>query len=327
MRQDQLHCFRQRGIGLVEIMIALTISLVLTAGVIQFYLGSKQSYRLEDALSRVQETGRFAMSAISRDMRMADFWGCGARASLTLVNRLDSTDIPFHEAVDGTSNNGLNGSDTLVLRYAQSIGVNVLTHNLGSRSVTVDPSVSTTDVRVRAAGTTKYKDYVVLCNPVSADIFRVIDASDAGSISADTDDLFTMASSASGALATSYDTAAEFHVATQKAYVIENSDSGQPALFVRVNGGQRQEIVEGVENMQILYGEDTNGDRQADHYVEASPAVMDQVVSVRISLLARSFENNVTGEPQPIDYSPAPPADRRLRQVFTETLTLRNRVL
>lgn len=320
MRQDQSHYYRQRGIGLVEIMIALTISLVLTAGVIQFYLGSKQSYRLEDALSRVQETGRFAMSAISRDARMADFWGCGARASLTLVNRLSSTDIPFHQAVYGTNNEGLNGSDTLVLRYAQSIGVNVLTHNLGSGSVTVEPKVATTDVRVRTASAADYKDYVVLCNPVSADILRVVDATE-------TDDEFTLAPSASGALATSYDTAAEFHVATQKAYVIENSGSGQPALFVRVNGGARQEIVEGVENMQILYGEDTNGDRQADHYVEASPAVMDQVVSVRVSLLVRSFENNVTGEPQPIDYNPAPPADRRLRQIFTETLTLRNRVL
>ncbi len=63
----------QRGLSLVELMVALVISLFLTAGVIQLFIGSKQTYRLYDALSRIQENGRFALQAMARDIRMAGY--------------------------------------------------------------------------------------------------------------------------------------------------------------------------------------------------------------------------------------------------------------
>ncbi len=59
-------------------MVALVISLFLTAGVIQLFIGSKQTYRLHDALSRMQENGRFALQAMAKDIRMAGFTDGGA---------------------------------------------------------------------------------------------------------------------------------------------------------------------------------------------------------------------------------------------------------
>lgn len=336
MRTTRHH---QCGVGIIEIMIALTISLVLTAGVVQFYLGSKQSYRLEDALSRVQETGRFAINAIAADARMADFWGCGARSSLNLVNNLDksssSTYFPFHQAVLGTNNSGgFSASDTLTLRSSQSIGANILSY--ASSIVTVSPAVRES---VLDKG-----DYVVLCNPVSADIVRLTSANGGAS---ETNDKFGVAPGVDGnapagsclqssgvnavCFATKYDTAAEMSIATQKTYLIQAGTSGQPGLFVRINGSPVRELIEGVEDMQILYGEDINDDRQVDRYVVAGAVGLDmqRVISLQVALLVRSLEANVTTEPQPINFNGATisGSDRRLRQVYTATLALRNRVL
>ncbi|MCC8995396.1 MAG: prepilin-type N-terminal cleavage/methylation domain-containing protein [Candidatus Contendobacter sp.] len=63
----------QRGLTLVEILVALMISAFLIAGVIQLFIGSKQTYRGHDALSRIQENGRFVMDKMASDIRMAGY--------------------------------------------------------------------------------------------------------------------------------------------------------------------------------------------------------------------------------------------------------------
>ena len=61
IRHAQEHC--QRGFTLVELMVALAVSLLLLAGVIQVYLSSKQAYRVQDNVARIQESGRLAMGS------------------------------------------------------------------------------------------------------------------------------------------------------------------------------------------------------------------------------------------------------------------------
>ncbi len=68
---------RQRGLSLIELMIALLIGLVVTYGMIQIFLGSKVAYQVQDGLSRVQENSRFTMSYLERNIRMAGYMGCG----------------------------------------------------------------------------------------------------------------------------------------------------------------------------------------------------------------------------------------------------------
>jgi type IV pilus assembly protein PilW len=69
---------RQRGFSLIEIMVALALSLFLITGMIQLLIGNKQSYRVHEAQSRMQENGRFALEALGRDIRMVGFNGCPA---------------------------------------------------------------------------------------------------------------------------------------------------------------------------------------------------------------------------------------------------------
>ena len=82
--------------------------------------------------------------------------------------------------------------------------------------------------------------------------------------------------------------------------------------------------------MEILYGVDTDNDDAANFYVQPPMHVPDwaQVVSVRISLLVATIDNNLTTHrPFPlVSTAINTPADRRFRRVFTSTIALRNRL-
>lgn len=65
---------RQTGLTLVEILLAFAISAFLIAGVIQLLIGSKQTYRSSEGLSRIQENGRLALEMMARNIRMAGFY-------------------------------------------------------------------------------------------------------------------------------------------------------------------------------------------------------------------------------------------------------------
>lgn len=103
-------------------------------------------------------------------------------------------------------------------------------------------------------------------------------------------------------------------------FYIANS-GGVPNLFCNGNGGggTPQPLIAGVESMDILYGEDTTPKSGvANQYVPANAVSnMADVVSVRIQLVVRSPDDNLTDT---ITAS----GDRRIRQTFTSTITLRN---
>jgi len=73
MRNNTLN--KQAGVTLVEIMIAITVGLILSAGLIQIFTSSKQAYKMQDSLGLLQENGRFALNTLTRAAHMADHWG------------------------------------------------------------------------------------------------------------------------------------------------------------------------------------------------------------------------------------------------------------
>ncbi len=64
---------RQRGLTLVELMVALVIGLVLLGGVLGVYLSGKRTYRARDGLSLVQENGRVALLQLRRGVQWAGY--------------------------------------------------------------------------------------------------------------------------------------------------------------------------------------------------------------------------------------------------------------
>ncbi|AMK78282.1 MULTISPECIES: PilW family protein [Methylomonas] len=99
----------QRGMTLIEIMIALLIGAFLLTGIIQIFIGSRQSYRMQENMSRLQENGRFALEFLSHDIRMTGFWGC---------RNPTSPDIDIAGTNDNATNGDSidNGTDTITLK-------------------------------------------------------------------------------------------------------------------------------------------------------------------------------------------------------------------
>jgi type IV pilus assembly protein PilW len=103
---------RQRGMSLVELMVAMTIGLIITVVIANLFLGTKQTYRTQDDLSRMQENLRFAFQVIGRTVRLA-----GYRADW---NRTVDQVFLVNPPIDGANGAGANGSDIIIVRFQGS---------------------------------------------------------------------------------------------------------------------------------------------------------------------------------------------------------------
>ncbi len=65
-----------KGISLIEIVISLLISSLLVAAMIAVFINIKQTYRVQDNISRIQDSGSLALEFMGRDIRMLGYWGC-----------------------------------------------------------------------------------------------------------------------------------------------------------------------------------------------------------------------------------------------------------
>ena len=127
-------------------------------------------------------------------------------------------------------------------------------------------------------------------------------------------------------------------------YIGWNADRGEPGLYrMDMTAGIAdadlvvEELVEGIENMQILYGFSRptaqGGDGQSVDFWLTASQVTDWglVIAMRIALLARSQSDAYT-RPESFTFDLletelTTPNDRRLRLPFTTTLALRNQVV
>ena len=75
LRNQKINERNQKGMALVELLVAMLIGLVLVGGILQIFSSSRQTHRVHEATARMQESGRMALEVISRDVRMADFLG------------------------------------------------------------------------------------------------------------------------------------------------------------------------------------------------------------------------------------------------------------
>jgi type IV pilus assembly protein PilW len=126
----------QQGLTLVELLVALAISLVIVIAASTFFLGSSRSRDTQDAASLLQDNARFATEVITRSIQQAGYqnyiWSTAGAASRREVlppsdgqpdlrgyNNTAAGTSTNHGAHD-TSSNRINNSDTLVARFQGS---------------------------------------------------------------------------------------------------------------------------------------------------------------------------------------------------------------
>ena len=352
MHNAKMNCINRArsdlGFGVIELMVALVISMFLLAAVSTVYMSSKQTFNTSNNVARIQENSRFALHFMNQDLRMAGFAGCTRNINSVLDVTASAYDANLYDptqVVGGWEFGGTAPGDTYALTTLDpasasagswaGMGASATLHgDLSSRNLvpgsdvlvvkransplavrfdaTWGPSGSEFDVKdgrpIDPANSSKRLppidefDLLVLSNCQQADLIQNTDTNpdSTGKIGrvagAGVPGNFDPAASP---LSQAYDDATDIYAFTSHAYFIAPGNDGGPSLFRLSfsNGqpaaGEEQELVEGVENMQVLYGEDTSGDGIANKYVAADdvadPAA---VVAVRIGLLMRATSLN-----------------------------------
>lgn len=325
---------KQAGFSVVELMVALTIGLILTAAVATLFINTNKTYNTQDDLARIQENARFAIEFITRDLRMAGYVGCTSNApsdpgsvasnvsdSLEGINNAATTNAwapsgtTFAPAVGGIAT----GTDAFTVRYFDpSVSTTVASQSSSTSFTVSDPTIFTDGEIVGISNCKQAEVFAVKCTESSSKCTNPIQST--------------------VSLANYFSTAGDaptIYAYTEHQYYVEDTSvttSHIPGLYRVTNRTDQTsgELVQGVEDMQLLYGVDTDGDGVPNQYVtSAAVTAWNKVVTVQIGLLMRSNTeyglNKDTATYSVLDTTFNDPSDLRVRRrVFTATVEKRN---
>lgn len=301
---------RQRGLTLVEFMISVAIGLLLVAAIATL-IASQSGNRAEvDRSGRMIENGRYAVRAMSDDLQLAGYWGelNGVPSTPPLAALPDPCSL---EVVDGGGAPGelLKGSQLHVQGYdapaALAVPVCIANQKTGTDILVVrhaDPDSSAYET-AGAVDTAKLASNVDPFNSTRLFIQTGLNAANTFGYKVDTG-----ANHANLDLKKKNNAKATvrkflvriYYVATCSVCTGSGADS-IPTLKMKelVHGPAWSDaitIAEGIENMQIDYGVDTNGDGAPEgDNVNGSLltyTTWPDVMAVKIHLLSRSLEKS-----------------------------------
>ncbi|MBD9679048.1 PilW family protein [Pseudomonas sp. PDM18] len=308
---------RQRGLSLVELLVAMALGLLLLAGVIQVVVGSKRSYQSGVALAELQENGRFALEAMAQDLRNAGFTGACTGALINASGVGDAQYAVERSPVEGygagmpaaawVPSGRLANTDAVLLRYASD-------PVLEARSISANRMFLVSSSAVAGA-------FYLLSDQQSCLLLR--NAGNAASLLADRSLEHFLAP------------ATRVYPYRYAIYWIGRGVDGTPGLFVTDNSQtsfkpNTEELVNGVAGMSLRYGVAGAGSEAVAAYKAAREMTTGdwrRVRTVRVSLLLQSQTREVDEAPKALQFdgrTVPPNAERRLRLVMSSTITLRN---
>jgi type IV pilus assembly protein PilW len=334
-----------KGFGLVELMIAVALGLLITVGILQVFLGSKDSHRMQKALSEVQQAGSYAIHFLKEDILMAGYMGCASidSVNVNILTKTPPSDLVFDAdtilvGVDNLAEgNGLDavvGSDSITIRRG-SIASAQLSGDMFSDSASVEVEVN----QISAVS----GDYLMISDCLSSDLFRASTITSGSDMTIEHGDTVN----ASASLSKIYRSDAEVYAFESIVYFIKDTGRQNPqggaiyGLFVQRRslgtGGTAPaavELIEGVENMQLNYGEDTDADLKVNRYVSAAGvSSWANVLSVKIELLLSANSAGVVGDSgtvtaQELNFAGARVSnnDGRYRRVLSSVVAIRNKL-
>jgi len=314
---------RQAGMTLIELMVSMLIGLFLMLGAVTVYNQGRQNYTVNESVARLQENLRFALDVLEPDIRLAGFWGMhsedtGVNPGGLVVNCQGGGDVtnwvfnPTGAGATGLAafNNIQAGAAGLVTANCPAFpaGIVVNTDLLEIRRASSQPAnLIAGEVQLQSGvnGSTAFLNGAVPPDFIDVDPTRMN----------------------------------TFGMVVNAWYVSNGSNSfaNTPSLRRRtLRGGQivDEEVIAGVENMQIQLGIDTDAvpDDNVDQYVDPdSPlAAVNPILAVRIWMLIRAtdtergFIDGATYAPLDDGLAPIQPGDGFRRMQVSKTIYLRN---
>ena len=374
------------GLSLIELMVAMVIGLILMLGVIQVFSASQVASRLSEGASRVQENARFALEFLERDIRMAGHMGCvNDQAHIVKgmgdpINHLtadpgDGSPLDFRVAIQGYEAPGTapgealtlggtweapalegalanlapaaaGGSDVLVLRYLSSEGAPVTAISLDGANSTV--AVEDGSISRMTAGGVSSPSLFGIADCAHADIFAGSVVAGLGQVLGNATDLTRYTVQPTGQTMI-------YRAESLVYYVGISADTGRPGLRrARADSTGsytiNEEVVEGVESLQLMYGLDATSDISPDDApagnitelaiasdvsVGTDAAAAGQwlrVGQVKVGLLMASPQPSLSATPTSapvtlgVEFEPAASGDGRYRGTYEVSIALRNRL-
>ncbi|PVZ70446.1 PilW family protein [Pelagibaculum spongiae] len=350
----KLNSFKQiqSGLTLVELLIAVTLSLLLLAGAGQIFFGANPTYRKSNEEIRLQDSGRFSVEAISRDVRLAGYQGC-ADPNLIEPNRMSNvadTVNPFDEAVrafrvDSTgdwSPSRPTDLNSLVSANAPRNNSDVISIQRASArfsQLAID-MVSATGVVTLANNNLGLvaNDIVIISDCETVDIFEI------GSVTVTTAPQVEVTFTTNSAtpdrnnFSKIYTNNARVMQLISRTYYTKNNGKTNRSGYAGYSlyqheSGDTSELSEGVEFLRVGLSERIAGGGLKVLTDDLSSADLGNVVGVQIAMLVQTAErsrNRQDGNSydllgssfSPTDYQSE---DLRSRRIFQTVLSIRNR--
>ncbi len=363
------------GFSLVELMISMVLGLLLISGMFAVFVGNQRSAALNVELANMQESMRFALNAVSDDVRMSGYQGCMDLNSGTVD--IIASDSPSPDlaatAISGAviqSNGSWSPSPQLGTGPNQFAPPSTITPRAGTHTLAIQfaqtPDSGLSGPQV-LAGTLNAEGPLELTRAISVDVgdLVLVSTCEAGEIFTATQ----VSSPSTGGMTIGHDASANTRASFQRTYGL-SANIGQTRVmpfttsiyYVAATGEDRPDgsslfalyqqtmpfdesdnppvmLVEGVENMRILFG--IGGDNGGLRYVNADSSAYDpaKIRSVRIGLLMSSYDPlledadssfyQLAGESVTRSSTMSTAAyyadDKRLRLAFETTVSVRNR--
>ena len=319
---------KQNGFSLVEMMVALGISMLITLVITAAYLGGIATQRSQSDMTRLQESARFAYLLIAKELKKS-----GYRNPNSFPNATTGVPpIPF--CIENAL--GYAGAPLLPQNDPTTVQANMKQTNGTVLSSSVAVSNRSDSLFVRYYGNdivSGVPEYAPTPDPAIVDCLgNVVGLASLASVS---------------------NFAGQATMVEETLYVAPDPDNAnEPSLFCSntfwVNGTATRTasvaLVPGVESLQFLFGEDTNSDSQVDRYVTAANLTSTfNILNVMVSMVIRSQNSVEISSTQRVfnhfgpDYAAsntAPngdaasiftaPTDKRLRIHFASVVALRN---
>lgn len=333
--------YRMRGLSLIELMIAMTLGLLIMAGVASIFSANTQINRSSLNVSRLQESARTVFEMIGRDLRESGVNGCGRIAADSVHNVLNGAGTAALWWANWSG--GLIGYEAGTVLAGIPIGAGVggrvatsdVVHSMhGSPTVfqVVNHNIAGAPPVINLGGpglnTVQTGDIAIVCDFLMASIFQVTDnrAGTGNGLAHATGGGFVPGNASVGlggsGVAYAYPPNANAMVLESSTWYVGNNDrpdSGGRSLFRAVSrnaGGATapvaEEVVEGVTDLQVQY-------LLNNAYVNAAAVPAngwEQVTAVRVQITLQGLEQE----------RDAAGALTRVTRQFTQVIALRNKV-
>ncbi len=349
---------KEKGFTIIEVLVALALGVLMSLGLIKVFDNSRNLANTETSLSRIQEIGRYVINILAEDIRMVGYVGCSDPSVMQVTVMADegadkdfrntylrgfevasggtfSPALPSGDSLEDIqgagAGNARGGSDVFQVKFAGRTGAKLVENSDAvNANIKVDSNPTELD----------QGDLAMVSDCKSAHIFEITNVVNSGGANPRITMTHGGNANTPHKMLPGYTDKAELLTYQEMTYFVgdtgRDTPSGQDiyALYKKEGTDAAQELLEGIEFLQVSYGE-TLDDGNV-RFLDADTAGLDftKVDVMRIAILVQGFDlaavredektYSLLGEEIAHDSTVAHAGGRTIRKPFTATIKLRN---